>query len=70
MLILINLMYYIPINFNSSQNCRINASEGAYSKYKQKRTEWQRLEGLSLSELITTEANLNLNEYNVEQTQV
>jgi len=57
-------------HFKVSPNCRINASEGAYSKYKQKRTEWQRLEGLSLSELITTEANLNLNEYNVEQTQV
>eukprot|EP00088_Acartia_fossae_P016546 TRINITY_DN1926_c0_g1_i9.p1 TRINITY_DN1926_c0_g1~~TRINITY_DN1926_c0_g1_i9.p1 ORF type:complete len:749 (-),score=119.75 TRINITY_DN1926_c0_g1_i9:583-2829(-) len=58
-------------HFTASLNCRVNASEGAYSKFKQKRTEWLRLEGLSLSELITTEEGaINLNEYTVEQNHV
>jgi len=55
-------------HFKSSLTCRMNATEGAYSMFKQKRTEFQRLEGLSLSELMSTEEeSFNMNQYSVVQ---
>jgi len=56
-------------HFKSSLTCRINATEGAYSMFKHKRTEMQRLvEPISLSELMSTEeASFNMNQLSVVQ---